>query len=199
VLTGNSVEGGTVRVAIHDSTAVRSDDVGSPFIESDDHIISADDIDAGVVVVPLSEPFTMTPGAYYAGAVMFSNAGTSHFGIIDDLTVPQPPWASNIFIDQTYTNPEALAIRLRSGYDGITENELKGVGVYPNPTDGILNITFTRNDDYTVEVSNILGEVVSKRRVSGTTSMDISEFASGVYNVRVSTDEAATVQRVVKR
>jgi Secretion system C-terminal sorting domain len=198
-----SIAGGLIRVAIHDSATVNAagtnDDPNSPLIESSDYLITNADISNGGVTIPLLNEFTMTPGAYYAGAVMFSNAGTNDFGIVDDMTVPQPGLASAIYVpaDQTYSNGEALAIRLRFGTVGIQENELKGVGVYPNPSTGLLNVTFTEQGAYTVELMNILGEIVSSTKLTGSSTLDLRDMAKGVYNLRISNNDATTVQRVV--
>ena len=197
VLDPSSVAGGLMRVSLHDSTNIDADDPFSPFIESDDHEITAADITNGSVIVPLPNVYTMTPGAYFAGVVMYSNANANDFAIVDDITIPQPGIASAIFIDQVFTNGIALAIRLRSASVGLEEQTLKGVGIYPNPSNGLLNVTFTEQGNYTVEVLNILGEVVSTNNMNGTSVIDLRELAKGVYNVRVSNNDASTVQRVV--
>lgn len=197
VLTASSVEGGLLRVSIHDSTNIVSDDPTSAFIESDDYVITANDIANGTIWVPLPTEYTLTPGAYYAGVVMYSNANANDFRILDDITVPQPSIASAIYIDQTYTNGNALAIRLKYVPVGIQETELKGVGMYPNPTSGVLNVTFNKAGTYNVEVINGLGEVVRTTRMSNAVNtIDLAGMAKGVYSVRVSNSTGTTVKRV---
>ena len=197
VLDASSVAGGLMRVSLHDSTNIDADDPFSPFIESADYEITDADVSNGSVIVPLPNVYTMTPGAYFAGVVMYSNANANDFSIVDDLTIPQPGIASAIFIDQVFSNGEALAIRLRNASVGIEEQSLKGVGIYPNPSNGILNITFTEQGNYTVEVLNILGETVSTINMNGASVLDLRNLAKGVYNIRVSNNDASTVQRVV--
>lgn len=196
-LSPGSVAGGLLRVSIHDSTNIVADDPTAALIESDDYVLTTANIASGTVSVPLPTAYTLSPGAYYAGVIMYSNANQNDFGVVDDITIPQPGISSAIFIDQLFSNGIALAIRLRNTNVGMNENALKGVGIYPNPTNGLLHVTFQELGNYNVEVMNSLGEVVSTARMNGTSTIDLSSFAKGVYSVRVSSNEAAMVQRVV--
>jgi PKD repeat protein len=65
------------------------------------------------------------------------------------------------------------------------------VDVYPNPTTGLLNISFGNADmsSYSVEIYDALGRLVSSEMVSASDnhSMDISAYPEGLYIVRIST------------
>jgi hypothetical protein len=74
--------------------------------------------------------------------------------------------------------------------------ELEGVNVFPNPTSGLVNLTFTVQGAYTVELINALGEMVSAERLNGNSTIDLSDLAKGVYSVRISNKEKTTVQRI---
>jgi hypothetical protein len=76
---------------------------------------------------------------------------------------------------------------------GIAENNGNGFTMYPNPTTGLLN--FTLNVNSTVEVFDVLGNVVaSKQFNSGNATLDLSNQPNGVYFVRVN---GANAQRLV--
>ncbi len=65
------------------------------------------------------------------------------------------------------------------------------IDVYPNPTSGLLNISFENMQDvdgYDVEMYDALGRMVSSIKVSGAAdySMDISSYPEGLYIVRIS-------------
>ena len=75
----------------------------------------------------------------------------------------------------------------------------EGVGIWPNPTDGLLNVTVREAGNYRVDVMNNLGQTVSSERLGGSSKLDLSGLAKGVYSVRVSTDAASMTQRVVLR
>jgi hypothetical protein len=179
--------------------------VNQPLAESDFYIITQADIDAGVVGIPFPEPITLPVGAYYAVASCYAD-GTNDVFVLDDTTVPQPGLASALWIpfdppnNQNFYggNGEAWAIRLSTNPTiSVPEaEELTGVTMYPNPTKNILNITTGLNEKFTMEVMNVLGEVVLTNTFTGMTTLDTTPFADGVYTIRVSNGTKATVQRV---
>ncbi|HBF89167.1 MAG TPA: hypothetical protein DDX39_11045 [Bacteroidales bacterium] len=66
------------------------------------------------------------------------------------------------------------------------------VTVYPNPNNGVFDIKVSsiENEDVTIKVTNINGQLVYTKQISKSTkdiktSVDISRFAKGVYNVGV--------------
>ena len=68
-------------------------------------------------------------------------------------------------------------------------------GIYPNPTNGILNINATAMQQITVV--NALGQVVINVEVSGDqTTIDMSGFEAGVYMVTVRTENGSSVKRI---
>ena len=200
-LTAASVAGATLVAALRDTADVYADITTILLAESDLYVLTAADVAAGVVQVPFLSSYVLTPNAYYAGVEMFSNANAEDMGIKDDATTPQPNDASLIYLagDQVYTNGNALAIRLVTApiTIGINEvEELSGISVFPNPSNGIFTVNAAVAGVYTVEVTNVIGEIVHAERINGTTSIDLSNVAKGVYMVRVSSETASTVQRV---
>ena len=69
--------------------------------------------------------------------------------------------------------------------------EENSVEVFPNPTTGLLNISFENSDlgGYNVEIYDALGRLVASENVnaSGNYTMDISAYPEGLYVVRIST------------
>lgn len=173
--------------------------------ETEAHVISQQDLLAGVVGMPFPGPVTLQPGAYYACISLFSD-GDSAVVIVDDVTVPQPALASVLWIpfdpennQNLYGgNGEAWGVRL-TGDPTISvpeSGDLQGITMYPNPTNGILRVNGKADERYTLEVLNMLGAVVHSGRFTGNTVIDLSGFAHGMYNVRLSDGARTTVQRV---
>ena len=66
--------------------------------------------------------------------------------------------------------------------------------VYPNPTEGLLHIEGTGKMG--VSVSNSLGQTIMETTVEGNALLDLSRFDTGLYIVRIKTENGITVQKV---
>ncbi|MBO7652152.1 MAG: T9SS type A sorting domain-containing protein, partial [Bacteroidales bacterium] len=77
----------------------------------------------------------------------------------------------------------------------IEENSIS-VELYPNPTDGKFMIEC--NEMATVEIFNLVGQIVERVEAnSNAITIDASAWTSGVYNVRITTDNASIVVRQI--
>ncbi|MCL2168033.1 MAG: T9SS type A sorting domain-containing protein, partial [Lentimicrobiaceae bacterium] len=119
---------------------------------------------------------------------------------IDGLSIPETEIAglytfndvdSNHFIHVTFTIASS-----------ISEPLLYQITIYPNPTTGELTIENGELRIENVEVFDIYGKklYLSTRPLvhSSTVSIDISHLASGIYFVKISTDEGVVMKKVVK-
>jgi hypothetical protein len=81
---------------------------------------------------------------------------------------------------------------------GIKSNVASNGSVYPNPTNGVLNI-HTTAANASVEFYNAMGQnVMSKSLTNGTNTIDMNGLSSGVYTVRLIQDGASTITKVIK-
>ena len=207
VLGDQTAPGSSIIVSILDTTDVLSTPsvVNLPLTESDPYTITQEDIDNGIVGIPFLSSVELDPNSYYAVASLFSEGAAEVF-ILDDTTVPQPGFSSALWIPNDATNNQnfyggngtAWSVRLTSLFNVAVETRpaLDGVTVYPNPSNGIVNISTSRAGKLFIDVMNIVGEVVMTNTFTGVTSMDLSGFASGVYTVRVSDGTNSSVHRV---
>ena len=79
-------------------------------------------------------------------------------------------------------------------YDVISENELKNITIYPNPTSGKLTIN-------NIEVFDIYGRKFSSHHLISSSShqeIDISHLPSGTYFVRIVTSSGTTARKFEK-
>ena len=199
-----TVSGGEMIISLRDTADVFAETFSpsETLVESDFYMLTEDDVSNGYVEIPFDSPYTLTPGGYYACVEMYSNNNDTDMFILDDETVPQPPFASVIFIpgDQVYTNGTAAGIRMKLGSGqgfNVEEDLVSGISVYPNPSTGILNIDFETNDSFSVEVTNIIGEIVLVKEVESNTSIDLSSFDKGTYLVKVSNSNLSKTERIV--
>lgn len=199
-ITSTTVPGGAVIVSIHDTLPVFNDNMNQPIAQSDVITVTAADVANGYINGVFDNPVTLAPNGYYASIRLLSNNNANDIRVFDDVTVPQPNIASLIYIpnDVVYSNGNASAVRLvLDPTIGIQENrELMGVGMYPNPTNGILNFTTLLTGNHAIEVMDILGNVVLTQRLNGNGIIDLNGMASGVYMVRVEHAQGSMVQRI---
>lgn len=76
----------------------------------------------------------------------------------------------------------------------IEENTDKNIDVYPNPTNGLLNIE--GQGTMHISVSNLMGQKLMEAEAEGNTTLDLSRFESGMYLVRIEGESGVMVQKV---
>jgi len=81
---------------------------------------------------------------------------------------------------------------------GITQNELTGFNVYPNPNNGAFYIDAPYNANYSV--LNAAGQIISEGQTqAGQTQINLNNYSNGLYMVRISTSTQTTVIKVIKQ
>lgn len=77
----------------------------------------------------------------------------------------------------------------------VEENGVNGLNVYPNPTKGNLNINAEAMRRITI--TNTLGQVVYDQEVdSDNEVVDMTQYQTGIYMVRIATDNGVAVKRI---
>ncbi|MGB0914592.1 MAG: T9SS type A sorting domain-containing protein [Crocinitomicaceae bacterium] len=162
--------------------------------------ISSSDILAGYIDLYFPSNIFLSSGVYYAAVELYSHAGAAHVRILDDKTIEQPWYASAIYIpgDSVYTNGNAFAISIKHPqYGHLNENSLAGVSIFPNPTEGFINITNDNKSSNNIIVYNTLGEVVLTKSTNNSTSINLSTEGTGIYLIKVTNENGSFVERVV--
>jgi hypothetical protein len=205
-LTSFTDAGGQVFPFLVTEETIGTDDMSSSnrIAENENGVmITQAHIDNGIMYAEL-EATTLEAGVYYACVELYNGPNEDdRVYILDDETVAQPGSASMFhYIDDAanYTNGTAAAIRLAiDDYVGLEEAKTALFSVSPNPSNGIFTVTANNVDNYTLEVINVLGEVVSTKSIEGTINetINVSDLNAGVYFVKVATANAQNVQRVV--
>jgi hypothetical protein len=79
---------------------------------------------------------------------------------------------------------------------GVSENEKESLSIYPNPTEGLVNVVRNESSETELMVVNVNGQVVYKERATGQQMrMDLSFLEKGVYFIRVD----HSTQRIIIR
>lgn len=90
----------------------------------------------------------------------------------------------------------ANAVKLTDLSTGISENNETGTAIYPNPATDVLNV-ISENAISKVEIFNIQGQLV-KATNGNVTSISVSDMNSGVYFVKVTTDNGTATHKFIK-
>ncbi|MBL4593040.1 MAG: S8 family peptidase [Flavobacteriales bacterium] len=81
---------------------------------------------------------------------------------------------------------------------GIETNDDAGFSIYPNPTSGQLTIEFENDEIESIAVINLLGEIVLDKKVNGRQlKLDITNFAEGVYYIRLRSKNNKYLQKLI--
>ncbi|MBE6343683.1 MAG: Omp28-related outer membrane protein [Lentimicrobiaceae bacterium] len=80
---------------------------------------------------------------------------------------------------------------------GVSENDALNAKIYPNPTQGELNVRCTGMREITVFMPN--GQTIEKINVNDDNyTLNMSNYKSGVYYLRITTENGTSIQKVLK-
>jgi hypothetical protein len=88
----------------------------------------------------------------------------------------------------------------RCGPAGINEYSFDaGISVFPNPTNGKITIQFAEDlpEVCSLDIYNVLGEKIYSTTTKHSTEVDLSNSANGVYLLRISGSNVASVKKIV--
>ena len=81
--------------------------------------------------------------------------------------------------------------------------ELNSISIYPNPSNGIFNITMGDVSPTLIEVYDITGKIIVSKKEFVTsnseTTIDLSTASQGVYFVKIAADNQQIVKRIIKQ
>jgi len=82
---------------------------------------------------------------------------------------------------------------------GIETLQQKGILIYPNPTNGIINFDFSGNNVQKIRISDITGKTVfEKVNIEQNEVVDLSDFVNGIYVVTLQTDKGSSSLKIIK-
>ena len=210
----NSSVGAEVILRIIDSSSFINQLFNAAIFSSAPYTITPNDISQQFFEIPVGnvngsffESLSISAGEYYAALELFSLGNTYDLRIMDDNTVGQPAMSSAIFIPITsassgvYSNGNAFAIRLNLGdktgpnTTGITEN-INAFSIYPNPTNGIVNISSNGNELSELTVKDITGKIVLVKNFQSVISINLDNYGKGVYIVDVKNNLGFTSKKI---
>lgn len=132
-------------------------------------------------------------------------------GIIGNTFSPTAAGVGTHYITYTYTDGNGCVATSTdtiwvNACVGFNELNLSGdVNVFPNPNDGAFTLNINNADflEMSIQIINMEGKVIYSDMLSNVTGtytkrFDLAEFANGVYYVRITTEKATSVKRIIK-
>jgi hypothetical protein len=208
IMLGNGTTANTqIQVAIIDTAELLADatqpvlDLNGNEALSNYYVLTAADVSAGKATVFFNQGVALNDGAYFAAVL--TEVGTDVIRILDDQTVAQPWYASVIHLiadGGTYSNGNALGIRLNTSVANLDEASTSEFSVYPNPASEVININSTKMLNAVITISDLTGKVVKTSTINGlTASVNTSGLNSGIYYVTITEGSSTSTQKVVIR
>ena len=82
---------------------------------------------------------------------------------------------------------------------GIETLQQNGILIYPNPTNGIINLEFANNNVQQIKISDLTGKtIIEKVNIQQNETIDLSSFESGIYIIKIQTDKEIITTKIVK-
>ncbi len=98
----------------------------------------------------------------------------------------------NVIVD----GDEHIDINLSS--TNISETQNNAISIYPNPTNGIINLEFADNKIQTLKILDITGKMIfEKATINKKETIDLSGFGNGVYFIKIQTDKEIFSQKLI--
>jgi len=136
--------------------------------------------------------------------VGFSNMSSliAHFGIgtsteVDQIIINWPSGTIDI-IDNPDTNTQHVFVEGDNEL-AVTDFEINGISLYPNPTSDILNFSIKNLEGSPVTVIDLNGRVVLNTTVSTDNNINIENLIKGVYFVQLEVENKAVNYKVIKK
>ena len=86
-----------------------------------------------------------------------------------------------------------------NAFVGLEKLLQKGISIYPNPTNGIVNFQFNNNNIQKISISDITGkQIIEKTEIQQNEQIDLSGFDSGIYIISIQTDNEIFTTKVIK-
>lgn len=81
----------------------------------------------------------------------------------------------------------------------IEENKISNINIFPNPTNGFINIDLNMNhNEYTLNVCNIYGIVIYFEKISENSVIDLTNFPPGIYFLYLKSNQSVVyVKKII--
>jgi len=214
-LGSDAVAGAQISIFLADSSIIASEVLDVFIASSSVHEVTDADITAGEITMYFDESDnTIDAGAYYVGVIIEEDDFGALFRVIDDLTIPQPQFASRMVLDGTLgVGGSALAIRMLTTDEPYDDTSINNEATLdfsllqntPNPANSTTVINYNMKTANTVSLSivDVTGKIVktinegTKSFGSHSLTLDVKDLSAGVYSYTLTVGENQITKRMI--
>jgi hypothetical protein len=175
------------------------EDVTDPSIScSGDQIVTADETNYYTVPGSEFDPAEVSDNCAVASIINDYNYSTT----LQDAEFPVGTTTVTWTVTDSAgnTNSCSFNVVVNSSATGISELSAAGLSVYPNPVCSVLTIKSSRNKINIIEVTDLSGKPVLKRKIENHNArIDLSNLSNGVYMLSIITPEKKIITKIVKK
>lgn len=177
--------------------------------QTEPHIVEQGDLGTNLVL-PFSSPVSVLAGSPYTTYMIVVGSFESGLAIsTGGSSEPQTSFVYDIVADTWYYTTSTPYVRMN--FDPTVSlasltNDFAMTNPFPNPTNDFSTIQFNLENamDFSIDIVNVTGEIVfsqDKGFASGNNEItfDVSNFASGVYQVVLTSENHSTTKKLVVR
>ncbi len=119
--------------------------------------------------------------------------------LVTDLDNPVKSHRQAVTYDEDVTKVAVLNVTFTTGGTEVDPVQDGLSGIFPNPTEGMLNINNPSSDNFSYEIYTITGKLAASRyNLSGSTiQIDLSDLAKGAYLVNIRTAEKTEKHKLI--
>jgi len=152
---------------------------------------------------------TEISNAYGSDYVPFENNGEIITGLYEKNESPYAHTANDVlsnmdvdYLFQVTKGSLGAALHFAVGTQTLStdlEDEIaKKVTIYPNPSDGIINLKNTSTKTFDIKILNVLGKEVFQSSIdNSTTTLDLSSLRKGIYMVVFKNENTSFTKKIV--
>ena len=98
---------------------------------------------------------------------------------------------ANNEISWSFTTKQAVSI---------PSTNYEAISIYPNPTNGIINLEFADNNVQQIKISDLTGKtIIEKVNIQQNETIDLSSYESGIYIIKIQTDNKIFTTKIMKK
>lgn len=105
----------------------------------------------------------------------------------------------SVSTDGVYGNYYAVLAKINVTANGIANANQQTLNYYPNPASNSVTIETNADEDYSISIKNIKGQIVLNQKSSGLSSVvvDVCQFAKGIYILEVQSGKQTNIQKLI--